>query len=226
MFRIGVPAAIRSAPTAKQMTIVVPMSGCFMRSAQAAATTSSSGFVIVAIVRTDSGRVARSCAAYSTIETFRSSDGWNWKAPAPIQRVAPLTVTPDAREHHRDGQREGAGEQDRSERADHLQPVPRGEVQQHQPGQPEHHVALEVVGRVARAREERLRRAGRVHHHRPAGEQAQRGGVEDRVLDRALPRHPDRFLRPDPDSSPRDQRPEGVAALLVVAELVEARARG
>ena len=32
---------------AKQMTIVVPMSGCFMRSAQAAATTSRSGFVIV-----------------------------------------------------------------------------------------------------------------------------------------------------------------------------------
>ena len=38
--------------------------------------------------------------------------------------------------------------------------------------------------------------------------------------------HPDRFLRPGPDSSPRDQRPEGLAALLVVAELVEAGARG
>ena len=45
-------------------------------------------------VRTDSGRVDRSWAAYRTIETFRSSDGWNWNAPAPIQRVAPFTVTP------------------------------------------------------------------------------------------------------------------------------------
>ena len=55
---------------------------------------SSSGFARVATVRTDSGRVDRSWAAYRTIETFRSSDGWNWNAPAPIQRVAPFTVTP------------------------------------------------------------------------------------------------------------------------------------
>ena len=61
--RIGVPAATSSAPIAKQITIVVPMSGCFMSSAQAAATTSSSGFVIVPIVRTECGRAASSCAA-------------------------------------------------------------------------------------------------------------------------------------------------------------------
>ena len=61
-FRIGVPAAISSAPMAKQITIVVPMSGCFMTSAHAAPTTSSSGLAIVATVRTDSGRADRSCA--------------------------------------------------------------------------------------------------------------------------------------------------------------------
>ncbi len=61
--RIGVPAATSSAPMAKQITIVVPMSGCFMSRAQAAATTSSSGFAIVPIVRTECGRAASSCAA-------------------------------------------------------------------------------------------------------------------------------------------------------------------
>ena len=94
------------------------------------------------------------------------------------------------------------------------------------PTSAEHHVALEVVGGVARPREQRLRRARRVDHHRSAREQAERGGVEDRVLDRALPGHQDGFLRPAPDSSPRDQRAEALAALLVVAELVEARAGG
>jgi len=79
---------------AKQITIVVPMSGCFMTSAHAAPTTRSSGLAIVPTVRTASGRADRSCAPYRTSETFSSSDGWNWKIPAPTQRVAPFTVTP------------------------------------------------------------------------------------------------------------------------------------
>ena len=62
--RIGVPAATSSAPIAKQITIVVPMSGCFISSAQAAPTTSSSGFVSVAdACACDCGRAASSCAA-------------------------------------------------------------------------------------------------------------------------------------------------------------------
>ena len=60
---MGVPAAISSAPIAKQTTIVVPMSGCFISSAQAAATTSSSGLNSPLTVFTVHGREASRKAA-------------------------------------------------------------------------------------------------------------------------------------------------------------------
>ena len=61
--RIGVPAAISSAPIEPQTTRAVPMSGWVISTAQAAPTTSSSGRARVPIVRTDFGRSARMCTA-------------------------------------------------------------------------------------------------------------------------------------------------------------------
>ena len=92
--RIGVPAATSRAPIEKQMTIAVPMSGCFISSAQAAPTTSSSGLTSPPMLRTEAGRAASSWAAYRISDTFSSSEGWNCSGPAPSQRVAPFTVTP------------------------------------------------------------------------------------------------------------------------------------
>ena len=50
-----------------------------------------------------------------------SSEGWICRKPAPIQRLAPLTVGADA--EHGDQQEERDAEQDRRQVADRLQPV-------------------------------------------------------------------------------------------------------
>ena len=61
--RIGVPAAMSSAPIAKQIVIAVPMSGCFSSSAHATPTTSSSGLTSPPSVFVARGRAASTCAA-------------------------------------------------------------------------------------------------------------------------------------------------------------------
>ena len=94
------------------------------------------------MVWTRLGRAASSCTAYRITETFSSSEGWNWSGPAPSQRVAPFTVTP------KPGTITSTVSPKELMRSSGVMPlitlksVARGEVHQHQPEQPQHHVAL------------------------------------------------------------------------------------
>ena len=62
-WRIGTPAATSSAPSAKQMTSAVPMSGCFISSAQARADHDQQRLApALPSVCSAFGRAASSCA--------------------------------------------------------------------------------------------------------------------------------------------------------------------
>ena len=92
--RGGIPAAISIAATVNAITIAVPRSGWVNTSRHAAPTTSSSGLASSRRSCTHRGRLASSVATYSTSASFISSEGSNCSGPRPIQRCAPLTVTP------------------------------------------------------------------------------------------------------------------------------------
>ncbi len=88
------PAAISIAATVNAITIAVPRSGSLNTSRLAAPTTSSNGLASSRRSCTCRGCLASSVAAYSTSASFISSEGSNWNDPGPIQRRAPLTLTP------------------------------------------------------------------------------------------------------------------------------------
>jgi|GEM_PF-6245568 len=92
--RIGIPAATSSEIVMNAITIAVPRSGWVTTSRIAAPTTSKSGRERSRRSCTRCGRLASSVAPYSTSAIFISSEGWNCNGPAPIQRFAPLTLTP------------------------------------------------------------------------------------------------------------------------------------
>ena len=93
-WRIGTPAATSIAAIVKQMTRLVPRSGWAMISSTAAPPTPMIGPTMVFRLRAIFGRAESTAAACSTSASFMTSDGWNCRGPAPIQRRAPLIFRP------------------------------------------------------------------------------------------------------------------------------------
>ena len=91
--RIRAPATISIAAAAKHATIAVPRSGSSTTRPEMTATARRNG-PISPIERVIFGLVARSCAPYKISASLAISDGWTWKRPAPIQRLAPFTSMP------------------------------------------------------------------------------------------------------------------------------------
>ena len=116
------------------------------------------------------------------------SAGWNWSGPAPSQRRAPLIRTPKPGIEHEQQQHEGDDEQQRRDLPDLVEAVRASRTCiTARPTAPYIDVLDEVRRPVALALEQRPRRRGRVDHHRPAGQQAERGGQQQSVLERLLP---------------------------------------
>ena len=106
------------------------MSGCFSSSSAGRADHEQQRLrQAVERLRTRFGRAASSCAAYSTSDTFSSSEGWNCSGPAPSQRVAPFTVTPMPGSITAHVSANEPTSSSGVSALDDLQPVPRGEVQ-------------------------------------------------------------------------------------------------
>ena len=188
------------------------MSGCFISSTHAARRRrSAAASTARRSVLSRSGRAASSCAAKRTSDSLSSSDGWNWSGPGAEPARRAVHRHADAGQHH--ATPSATNEPPAATAVSALTTFSpwREEVQHHQPDEPEDHVALQVVRRVARAVEQRLRRARRVDHDRAEREQAERRRVDRRVLDgvvspsllRAASRHPGFLRRPAPNSSSR-----------------------
>ena len=93
-WRSGIPAATSIAASVKLMTSAVPRSGCAAISSTAAAPTPITGPAAVRRLWASLGRAAMIDAECRMSASFISSAGWNCSGPAPIQRRAPLILTP------------------------------------------------------------------------------------------------------------------------------------
>ena len=113
-----------------------------------------------------------------------SSDGWNCSGPAPSQRRAPLMSTPTPGTFTSDEQHERQPEQRRRQARQELEAAAREELQHDEPDDRERDVLDEVHRAAALALEQRPRRRRAVDHDRARGQQAERRGQQEVVLDR------------------------------------------
>src|SRR3954469_20715151 len=187
------PAATSSAVIVNTTTSAVPRSGCEATSRIAMPATTSSGITSCG-ERMRPGRCASSFAAWRTSASLAISDGWNCSGPAPSLRRPAPEPPPRAVHAHanpRDLHREQAEERERQERRgrpdDAVEVAPRDDVHADQPERAVDDVLDEEAGPVALPLQERARRRRAVDHHRPEGEEAERGGEEEVVLQRNGP---------------------------------------